>query len=109
MLDREGARRIREKALRLAPFVCFVLGVFAYVFCFLKAFVVPSRPPYGDAVSGYLSAGCCGIAGLFFVSVLMFFALKPRWIIAAAFLLNTVLIASVYLLPRVLGLGVRLF
>jgi hypothetical protein len=105
--DRVGT--ILSKLLRLAPFLCFALGVFAYVFFFSKVYVAPSRPLYSDPVSGYLSAACCGIAGLFFVSVQLLLAIKPRWLSVVGFLLNTVLIASIYLLPRILGLGVRLF
>jgi hypothetical protein len=97
------------KLLRLAPFAFFALGVFAYFFFFSKAYVAPAQPRYSDPVSSYLSAACCGIAGLFFVSVLLWLDIRPRWIIVMGFLLNTVLIASVYLLPRILGLGVRLF
>jgi hypothetical protein len=88
-----------SQLLRFAPFICFALGVLAYVFFFLKHNVAPSWPAYSDPLAAFFCAAVFSIAGFFFVFFNWLFALKPSWMIVVGTVLNAALLAIVFFIP----------
>jgi hypothetical protein len=81
----------------------------AYPVFFTKAFMAPSRPVYGDPVTAYLMAGALGLLGIVLVPLVWIFVGRRKWVLVVSGVLNALLLASIYFVPRVFRLGIGLF